>query len=143
MSMRLVALLLVLSLPGFCFGESARVLSPTQKDALMTALNEVESYLLTLKVNLSVKDLLISSLEEALRKQGESLESLRLDLLEALRNLDASEVSRMRTEKLLTEASAALKESERLLKDYRFWSDVRFYLACLIAGVLAVLLVMK
>jgi len=143
MSMRLVALLLVLSLPGLSFGESARVLSPTQKDALMTALSEVESYLLTLKVNLIEKDNLTNSLEEALRKQGESLESLRLDLLEALRNLDASEASRVRTEKLLTEASKALKESERLLKDYRFWSDVRFYLACGVAVLLAVLLALK
>jgi len=141
--MRFLALLLALSLPVLSFGESTRLLPPTQKDDLMKALDGVESYLQRLRQNSEDKSLLIDSLQKRSKELMEELEPIKNDLKQAIQNSNDSEQSRIKTEKLLTEALKVSKESERLLKDYRFWSDVRFYSACVVAGVLAVLLVMK
>jgi len=143
MVMRFLALLLALCLPVLSFGESTRLLPPKQKQDLMKALDGVESYLQRLKANSEDKSLLIDSLQKRSKELIEEASLIREDLKQAIQNSEDSEASRIKTEKLLTEALKVSKESERLLKDYRFWSDVRFYSACLIAGVLAVLLVMK
>jgi len=85
----------------------------------MKSLDEVQSYLLTLKQNLTEKENLIDSLEGTLKMQLETLESLESNLREALANLADSEQSRVKTEKLLTQASGELKESEQSFKDYQ------------------------
>jgi len=129
--MRLSALLLALCFVVPSFGESTRLLPPTQKEELTKALDEVESYLMTLKQNSNEKDLLIAELEANLSTVKESLTV-------ALKNLDDSEESRLKTEALLTQVSKALQESERLLKDYRLWSDVKVYSLAVVAVVCAV-----
>jgi len=136
--MRLSALLLALCFVVPCFGESTRILSPTQSTELTKALNEVESYLTALKQNSNEKDLLINSLKTHLTELEANLTKLESNLQEAVKNLNDSEESRLKTEAILTQVSTELQESERLLNDYRFWSDVKVYSLAVVAVVCAV-----
>lgn len=125
------ALLLVLFFPVLSFGESSYLLVETQKQDLLTALNEVEQALGKLKQNSKEKDLLIGKLENHSSEQQKHLENLEIRLQEALKTVDDSESSRLKTESLLTTVSKALKESEQSLVDLIFWTWIKIGVALL------------
>jgi len=143
MFMRLVALLLALSLPVLSFGESTYTLKENLKTDLISKSKQVKSWLAELEMNLTEKDNLISSLENHSEELKKSLTQLDLNLQDAIKNLDDSEKSRIETQNLLNQVKKELTGLSRSWKDYRFWSDVRFYSTCGVAVVLAVLLAIK
>lgn len=134
--MRFTVLLL-----AFCFASSpvfsgGFLLDRSSKTDILKTLDELESNLQTLKEALNQS-------QEISEKLRTDLEMLSRTLAEVREKLQSSEASLEAAKAQLTQASSALSELEKSFSDYRFWSDVRFYSACVLAVVLGIFAVVK
>ena len=116
------------------------LLDQKSRDDILTTLNELEANSQTLRKTLTESQNSVTKLSDDLQALSLKLGNTEKLLREAKQNLESSEASLAVVKMQLTQASQALTELERSLKDYQRWEVFKIAGAFTLGGLTGLLI---